>query len=188
MGGSVRDLLDQNPIAASASPEEIKEFAGTTHRRGLTRAHYEENELSRSDLSVETQNNRDEIIWDDNEFGTVESDAHRRDFTVNALFFCIETERILDFTDGLPDLDSRIIRTIGDPTVRFREDPVRILRAIKFAARLDFNIETQSLVALRQETALLARAAVPRLYEELVRMLRGGAARKRLTDGRIRGI
>ena len=189
VGGSVRDLLlNRRPkdfdVATSASPEDIK---GLFRRcrligRRFRLAHI----MGQKGRVIETatfrskprNNNQNDIIWDDNEFGTVESDAHRRDFTVNALFFCIETERILDFTDGLPDLDSRIIRTIGDPTIRFREDPVRILRAIKFAARLDFNIETQSLMALRQETALLARAAVPRLYEELVRMLRGGAARK----------
>lgn len=191
VGGSVRDLLlDRQPkdfdVATSAAPEEIK---GLFRRcrligRRFRLAHI----MGQKGRVIETATFRskprtstsDDIIWDDNEFGTVESDAHRRDFTINALFFCIETERILDFTDGLPDLDSRIVRTIGDPTIRFREDPIRILRAIKFAARLNFNIETQSLMALRQETSLLARAAVPRLYEELIRMLRGGAARKSL--------
>lgn len=189
VGGSVRDLLlNRQPkdfdVATSAAPEQIKSLFKRCRLIGrrFRLAHI----MGQKGRVIETAtfrskpqtNSRDDIIWDDNEFGTVESDAHRRDFTVNALFFCIESERILDFTDGLPDLNGRILRTIGDPMVRFREDPVRILRAIKFAARLDFAIETQSLAALRQETGLLARAAVPRLYEELIRMLRGGASRK----------
>src|SRR5262249_1714709 len=80
----------------------------------------------------------------------------------------------LDYANGLPDLRSRIIRTIGDPRVRFREDPVRILRAAKFAGRLGFSIEPETLAAMAEASPDLLRAAPPRLLEEILRLLRGG--------------
>ena len=189
VGGSVRDLLlSRRPkdfdVATSASPEEIKRLFRRCRLIGrrFRLAHI----IGQKGRIVETATfrskptvrNDDEIIWDDNEFGTVESDAHRRDFTINGLFFCLESSQVLDFVGGLEDLEARLLRTIGDPVVRFREDPVRMLRAIKFAARLDFEIEPDCLKALKQESGLLARAAVPRLLEELIRMLRGGAAKQ----------
>ena len=192
VGGSVRDLLlGRKPkdfdVATSAAPDEIKELFGRCRLIGrrFRLAHI----WGQKGRVIETATFRSKpkksdgqsIIWDDNEFGTVESDALRRDFTVNALFYCLENKQILDFTGGLDDVEARLLRTIGDPTVRFREDPVRILRAIKFSARLGFLIEEQTLDAMRAETALLARAAIPRLYEELIRMMRGGAARQSIS-------
>src|SRR6185436_6701804 len=91
----------------------------------------------------------DILIRDDNVFGTPEEDALRRDFTINALFYDVNKETVLDHAEGLADLRRRSVRTIGDPATRFREDPIRILRAIKFAARLDFVIEAKTLAALR---------------------------------------
>ncbi|MGB0647104.1 MAG: polynucleotide adenylyltransferase PcnB, partial [Bradymonadia bacterium] len=187
VGGSVRDLLLQRQpkdfdVATSASPEEIKQIFRRCRLIGrrFRLAHI----MGQKGRIVETatfrskprDHSQDEIIWDDNEFGTVESDAHRRDFTINGLFYCTENNHVLDFVGGLEDLELKLVRTIGEPITRFREDPVRMLRAIKFAARLDFEIETESLAAIKQESGLLARAAVPRLLEELIRMLRGGAA------------
>ena len=90
----------------------------------------------------------DLLIRDDNVFGTPEEDALRRDFTINALFYDVNAETVIDHADGLGDLRRRLVRTIGDPEIRFREDPIRILRAIKFAARLDFAIEPTTLEAL----------------------------------------
>ena len=83
----------------------------------------------------------DRLIQRDNTYGTPEEDAFRRDFTVNALFYDIGTFSIIDYVGGLEDLDARLIRCIGDPDVRFLEDPVRMLRAVVLAARLEFTID-----------------------------------------------
>ena len=91
---------------------------------------------------------RNRIIRRDNTFGTPEEDAFRRDFTVNALFYDIATSGLIDYVGGLKDLDSRLIRCIGDPNVRFLEDPVRMVRAVAFAARLDFRIDKLVLDAI----------------------------------------
>jgi len=115
------------------------------------------------------------LITDDNEFGTPESDALRRDFTVNALFYDPQSAEVIDWVGGLKDLDARILRTIGEPVTRFREDPVRMLRAVKFAARTGFQINDPGRAAIKAERKQLKKAAIPRLYEEILRMLWGGA-------------
>ena len=100
----------------------------------------------------------------------------RRDFTVNALFLDPKRDQILDYCNGLEDVRNRVIRTIGEPRVRFREDPVRILRAVKFAGRLGFSIEPETFAAMAETAGDLSRAAPPRLLEEILRLLRGGHA------------
>lgn len=124
--------------------------------------------------------NRDEdlLIRQDNVFGDPHEDAARRDFTMNALFYDLDRQEIVDYVGGLDEIDRRVIRTIGEPDVRFREDPVRILRAIKFAARLDLGIEPDVYDAMIVHREDLLRAARPRLLEEMLRLLRGGAARR----------
>jgi poly(A) polymerase len=120
----------------------------------------------------------DLLIRSDNVFGEAHEDALRRDFTMNALFYDLDRRQVLDWCGGMQDLKRRAIHTIGDPTVRFREDPIRLLRAIKFAARLDLGIAPDvydAMVATRDD---LAKAARPRLFEELLRLLRGGAAHR----------
>jgi poly(A) polymerase len=121
---------------------------------------------------------QDLLIRHDNVFGEPWEDAVRRDFTMNALFYDLERREIVDYVGGLADVERRVIRTIGDADVRFREDPVRILRAIKFAARLDLGIEPDVYDAMVVHRDDLMRAARPRLLEELLRLLRGGAARR----------
>jgi poly(A) polymerase len=120
----------------------------------------------------------DLLIRDDNVFGTPEEDALRRDFTINALFYDVNAETVIDHADGLGDLRRRLVRTIGDPVVRFREDPIRILRAVKFAARLNFAIEDRTLAALRQTRSEIPKAAAPRILEEFNRFCRSGTGRR----------
>jgi len=120
----------------------------------------------------------DHLIHRDNTFGTAEEDAFRRDFTLNALFYDIATFSIIDYVGGLEDLRARLIRCIGDPVVRFREDPVRMQRAVSFAARLDFAIDQPVLDAIARERHELARAAPARLGEEYYKILRSGAAER----------
>jgi poly(A) polymerase len=120
----------------------------------------------------------DILIRHDNHFGAPHEDAIRRDFTINGLFYDIARGEVIDYVGGMADLEKRIVRTIGEPSVRFREDPIRILRAIKFSARLDMGIERDVYRAMIDHRGELAKAAKPRVLEELLRLLRGGAAHR----------
>lgn len=121
---------------------------------------------------------RDLLIHHDNTFGTPEEDAFRRDFTVNALFYDIATFSIIDYVGGLDDLKERVVRSIGDPTERFQEDPVRMLRAVALAARLDFTLDPPVADAIRGCGSEIARSAPARLLEEYYKVLRAGAAER----------
>ena len=121
---------------------------------------------------------RDLLLHRDNTFGTPEEDAFRRDFTVNALFYDIGSFSIIDYTGGLEDLKTRVIRCIGDPAERFQEDPVRMLRAVAMAARLDFTIDPPIDAAIAAHRGEIARSAPARLIEELYKLLRTGAAER----------
>src|SRR5688572_16792335 len=121
---------------------------------------------------------RDRLIHRDNTFGTPEEDAFRRDFTVNALFYNIADFSIIDYTGGLADLEARVIRCIGDPHERFREDPVRMTRAMAMAARLDFTIDPPIDAAIEVHRGEIARSAPPRLMDEFYKILRAGHAER----------
>lgn len=116
------------------------------------------------------------ILHRDNTFGTPEEDAFRRDFTINALFYDIATFSIIDYVGGLEDLQARLVRCIGDPDVRFREDPVRMLRAVALAARLEFTIEQPILDAIGRLRHEIANSSAARLLEEYYKILRAGSA------------
>jgi poly(A) polymerase len=120
----------------------------------------------------------DRLIQHDNTFGTPEEDAFRRDFTLNALFYDIETFSIIDYVGGLEDIRARMIRCIGNPDERFQEDPVRMFRAVALAARLDFTIDEPVLQSLARQHGELARSAPARLIEEIYKVMRAGAAEK----------
>ena len=187
----MRDLLlGRTPkdydIATEARPPQVKRTFPRNcriigRRFKLAHLHFHNNtkilECSTFRRTPQLENSdEDLLITRDNEFGTAEEDALRRDFTVNALFLDPTRNCILDYTDGLTDVRNRVIRTIGDPRVRFREDPVRILRAAKFAGRLGFSIEPQTFAAMAEAAGELVRAAPPRVLEEILRLLRGGHA------------
>lgn len=118
------------------------------------------------------------LMHRDNTFGTPEEDAFRRDFTINALFYDIATFSVIDYAGGVDDLRAGVVRCIGDPGVRFQEDPVRMLRAIALAARLDFKIDPPILAAIRVHRHEIARASPARLLEEYYKILRTGSAEK----------
>jgi len=133
---------------------------------------------SRASAGKPRDEDADLLIRNDNVWGDPHEDALRRDFTINGLFYDVERGEVIDYVGGLHDVERRAINTIGLPDVRFREDPVRILRAIKFSARLDLGIDPEvydAMVAQREE---LRKAARPRLFEEILRLLRGGAAHR----------
>jgi poly(A) polymerase len=112
----------------------------------------------------------------DNTFGTPEEDAFRRDFTINALFYDIGTYSIIDYVGGLQDLKDGLIRSIGDPNERFKEDPVRMLRAVVMASRLNFRLDPPIVEAINRHRSLIATSSPARLIEEYYKILRSGAA------------
>jgi poly(A) polymerase len=120
----------------------------------------------------------DGMVLRDNVFGTPEEDAVRRDFTVNALFYNIADFSIIDHVGGMEDLKTGLIRTIGDPLVRFTEDPVRMIRAVRFAAMLGFNIEERTARAMTELSGTINKATPPRLYEEVLKLLMLGAGER----------
>ncbi len=115
---------------------------------------------------------------EDNNYGTPEEDARRRDFTVNGLFYDIRTFSIIDYVGGLKDLEAKLIRSIGDPAIRFQEDPVRMMRAVRFAAKLDFQIHPNDIKAIRQYAHELNNASISRLGEEVQRLCVRGATER----------
>ncbi len=121
---------------------------------------------------------RDRLVHRDNTFGTPEEDAFRRDFTINALFYDIGTFSIIDYTGGLEDLRAGLLRCIGEPAERFQEDPVRMLRAVAMAARLDFRIDPPIDEAIATHGGEIARSAPARLIEEFYKLLRSGSSEK----------
>ena len=114
----------------------------------------------------------------DNVFGSREEDAWRRDFSVNSLYYNIADFSVVDYTGGMRDLKDGRLRLIGDPEQRFREDPVRMLRAVRLAAKLDFRIDAAVSAALPRDREWLLDVSPARLYEELVKLFLGGAARQ----------
>ncbi len=208
VGGCVRDLLlGRKPkdfdVATSATPNEIRRcfrncriigrrfrlahvFFG---RKIIETATFRANPRPTEEEPAEGNGNgngepqppappTDLLIRHDNVFGTAEEDARRRDFTINGLFFDVDTAQVIDHVGGLPDLEARLVRTIGDPDIRFREDPVRILRAVKFAARCNLTIEGETYRRMMEHKAELAKCAQARVTEEFYRLLRAGAAKR----------
>jgi len=192
VGGGVRDLLvgkapKDFDVATSARPDDVRRLFRNSRIIGrrfrLVHVLFGggkviETATFRRAPQQEDNDSDDLLIRTDNVFGDAHQDAARRDFTINALFYDLEDHVVLDWVGGMPDIERRTVHTIGDPSVRFREDPVRILRAIKFSARLDFGISPAVYDAMVECRATLARAAKPRLFEELLKLLRSGAAHR----------
>ena len=130
-----------------------------------------------TDVPDPTFATRGGVIVRDNVYGTPEEDARRRDFTVNGLFYNIADGTIIDYVGGLEDLADRVLRVIGDPATRFREDPVRMVRAVRIAAQLDFEIEPGAREAIVQACGELKSSSRERLHEEMLKILNCGSAR-----------
>ncbi len=112
----------------------------------------------------------------DNVFGSIEEDAYRRDFSVNALYYNIADDSVVDYVGGLADLEAGVFRLIGDPVTRCEEDPVRVLRAVRLAAKLEFSIDKTTLSAMEQVRGELKATPPPRLFEEVLKLFQGGYA------------
>ena len=189
VGGCVRDLLlgatpKDFDIATSAHPEEIKEVLPSTRIIGrrfrLAHVHF-----GREYYEVATfrapHNDTDNCkvgdngrILHDNVYGTIAEDAVRRDFAINALFYDARGDEILDFVDGMADIEQRRLKLIGDPETRYREDPVRMLRAVRFAAKLGLEISAESCDPIADMAPLLKDIAPARLFDECLKMFHSG--------------
>ena len=183
VGGAVRDLLlGRRPkdfdVGTDARPNEIKRIFRNCFLIGrrfrLAHIRWGQNIIETStfrktppppDDPVDTLYQRD-----DNTFGTPEEDALRRDFTVNGLFYDIKTFDVIDYVGGLRDLEKKVLRCIGDPNVRFREDPVRMMRAVRLAAVLGFKIDWFSRFAIKRHYRDIEKASIPRVQEEVLRL------------------
>ena len=195
VGGCVRDLLvGRTPkdfdLATDAHPGEVRAIFRNCRLIGrrfrLAHVYFRGGKIievatfraNPIDVAEDVPGDADLLITRDNVFGTAEEDARRRDFTVNGLFYDPFQGEVIDFVGGRADLEAHRIATIGDPEIRMREDPVRALRAIRFASRLGFTVEPEVFAAMRRHAGELARCAPPRVLEEIFKILRcTGAAR-----------
>jgi poly(A) polymerase len=202
VGGCVRDLLlDREPkdfdVATSALPEDVRQLfrnstlIGRRFRLVHVRFGREIIEVATFRGSGDSKNNKqdsshqvheDGRILRDNVYGSMDEDAIRRDFTINALYLDPEEETVLDRVDGMVDHHNRVLRLIGDPDERYREDPVRLLRAVRFASKLDFEIESETLQPISKLGSLLAGVPQARLYEEILKLFLSGHAVQTFED------
>lgn len=191
VGGAVRDLFVHGhpkdfDIATDATPEQIKDvfrncrligrrfrlahvfFGGEIIEVATFRANHDDGSGDRA-----TENGR---LVRDNVYGTIEDDAVRRDFTCNALYYAIDDYSVRDYVGGVADIQRRVMRLIGDPEQRYREDPVRMLRAVRLAAKLHFQIEPATAAPIRPLSSLLAAVSPARLFEESMKLFLSGHA------------
>jgi poly(A) polymerase len=189
VGGAVRDLLlgivpKDFDIATDARPEQIKPLfrrafiIGRRFRLVHVMLGPETVEVSTFRSADPDTSEKDEHgrVLRDNVFGSQEDDARRRDFSVNALYFDPATEEVVDFHGGLADLKKRVMRVIGDPATRYREDPIRMLRAVRLAAKLGLTIDAATREPIADMAPLLERVPPARLFDEMLKLLLSGHA------------
>ena len=190
VGGAVRDLLigghpKDFDVATDATPEQVKSLfrncrligrrfrlAHVIYGREIIEvATFRANE---DDGSGSREMGDEGRIHRDNVYGTIEDDAVRRDFSANALYYAIEDFSVRDYVGGFEDVQARVLRLIGDPESRYREDPVRMLRAVRLSSKLDFSIDPAAAEPLPRLAPLLSGAAPARLFDECLKMFMAG--------------
>ncbi len=189
VGGGVRDLLlggrpKDFDVATDATPEEVRALFRNCRLIGrrfrLAHVHFGREVIEVATFRGDHDDGGDGRVKDDgrivrdNVFGTLEQDAQRRDFTVNALYYDIADFSVIDYCNGLEDLRAGVMRMIGDPVTRYREDPVRMLRAVRFAAKLDFRIDPVCAEPIRELGYLLEDTPSARLFEEVLKLFQSG--------------
>ncbi|MCL2075568.1 MAG: polynucleotide adenylyltransferase PcnB [Betaproteobacteria bacterium] len=201
VGGAVRDLLTgatpkDFDVATDATPDEARRCFRRSHLIGR-RFQIVHAMMGREIVEITTfrGSEKDAAKTDahgrllrDNVFGDQSEDAARRDFTINALYFDPVTEQILDYHHGVADLRQKTLRIIGDPKIRYREDPVRMLRAVRLSAKLGLFIDPETRAPIREMAALLANVPAPRVFDEILKMLTSGHAIKCLSVLRDEGL
>lgn len=189
VGGSVRDLLLRKvpkdfDVATDAKPHQIRNLFRNARIIGrrfkLVHILYHRDIIEvatfrgHEPVDVNQQTNDHGMLIQDNVYGTLEEDAWRRDFTVNSLYYNIEDGSIVDFTGGVNDINQRLIRIIGNPVVRYQEDPVRMLRAIRFSAKLHFEIAKETAEPMHTLCDLITHVSSSRLFDEMVKLYQCG--------------
>ena len=205
VGGAVRDLLagitpKDYDVATNATPEQVRQcfrrsriigrrfqivhvLAGSETIEVTTfRGHHDH----QSGNKAQTDNQG--RVLRDNVFGDQKEDAARRDFTVNALYFDPSSETIIDYHHGVADLQQKTLRMIGDPVTRYREDPVRMLRAVRLASKLDLTIDPDARQPIRELSGLIENVPPSRLFDEMLKLLTSGHAVKCVTQLRAEGL
>lgn len=207
VGGGVRDLLlGREPkdfdVGTDAHPEEVYRLFRNCRLIGrrFRLAHVQfgdeiiEVATFRAHSSADDDDDKgvvtddDGRILSDNVYGTIEDDAWRRDFTINALYYDIEDFSVLDYVGGMADLEAGVIRLIGDPEQRYREDPVRMLRAVRFAAKLGMRMEAETEAAIHVLGHLLRDIPPARLFDEVLKLFMGGYAVQTFELLRLHGL
>lgn len=205
VGGAVRDLLaGKKPkdydVATNATPEQVRQcfrrsrivgrrfqivhvmMGAETIEVTTFRGHHDQQASARAHTDPQGR------VLRDNVFGSQKDDAARRDFTVNALYFDPVTETIIDYHDGVADLARRTLRMIGEPTTRYREDPVRMLRAVRLASKLDLDIAPETRAPISTLAGLIENVPPSRLFDEMLKLLTSGHAVKCLQRLRAEGL
>ena len=194
VGGGVRDLLlGREPkdfdIATDAHPEDVRRLFRNCRligrrfrlahvvfgREVIEVATFRAVHEAGADSSIQHVDEEGRIVRD-NVYGDIEGDAFRRDFTVNALYYNIADFSIIDYTAGMADIDAGLLRIIGDPDTRYREDPVRMLRVVRFASKLGFRIEEKTEEPIQRLAPLLGDIPPARLFDEMLKLFMGGSA------------
>ena len=194
VGGCVRDaLIGLHPkdfdVATDATPEEVRELFSNCRLIGrrfrLAHVRFGREIIETATFRAAANHKDDDVAHDqegriirDNVYGTIDEDVWRRDFTCNALYYNIDDFSIWDYTGGVADVDRRRLVLIGDPDSRLREDPVRMLRAVRFAAKLDFTIDKSVVDAMRNNVGLLTNVPAARLFDEFLKLFQGGHAER----------
>ncbi|MCB1903966.1 MAG: polynucleotide adenylyltransferase PcnB, partial [Gammaproteobacteria bacterium] len=192
VGGGVRDLLlglepKDFDVATDASPEQVRSVFRNCRLIGrrfrLAHVHFGHEIIEvatfrgmQEDASPSDMDATNGMLMRDNTYGTIEEDALRRDFTVNALYYNVADFSVIDYTGGLADLENGVLRLLGDPATRYREDPVRMLRAVRFAAKLGFRIDPACEAPLLDLGFLLRSVPAARLFEEILKLFMSGTA------------
>lgn len=192
VGGCVRDLLlNQNPkdfdVTTSATPEQLQKLFRNCRLVGrrfklahilfgkeiIEVATFRGQHID-TENPLQAKQAKNGMLLRDNVYATIEQDAKRRDFTINSLYYNIKDFTVRDYCNGIDDLQLGVIKLIGDPETRYREDPVRMLRAIRFAAKLDMNIDKSSRKPMKQLKTLLHHVPAPRLFDESLKLFQSG--------------
>jgi len=201
VGGAVRDLIvglepKDFDVATNATPEQIRPLFRRARIIGrrfqivhvVFGQEIIETSTFRAPASADQETDAHGRILRDNVFGTQEEDAARRDFTFNALFYNPLNEEVIDYHNGVADLKKRVVRMIGDPTRRYREDPVRMLRAVRFAAKLNATIEPATRAPISTMASLIENVPASRLFDEMLKLLTCGHAMDCLRQLRAQGL
>lgn len=192
VGGSIRDaLLGKMPkdfdVATNATPEQVRELFRNSRLIGR-RFRIVHVRFGREIIEVTTFRGKPQdehadhisrqsdagLLLRDNVWGSIEEDALRRDFTINALYYSIADFSLHDFADGIHDIETRTLRLIGDPATRYREDPVRMLRAVRFASKLDFTLDEAAEAPIYEMAPLLLQIPPARLFDEVLKLFMAG--------------